>query len=75
MRWRAEHAASNAIGLAGLGIAKGLDNVGYVCTDRPAYRAGDAVQVSGWIRRAAAGEYAVDEASSARSNSTTPAGW
>jgi uncharacterized protein YfaS (alpha-2-macroglobulin family)/TolA-binding protein len=56
-----EHAASNAIGLASLGIAKGLDNVGYVCTDRPAYRAGDAVQVSGWIRRVAAGEYAVDE--------------
>ena len=56
-----EHAASNAIGLAGLGSAKGLDDAGYVCTDRPAYRAGDAVQVSGWIRRVAAGEYAVDE--------------
>ncbi|MDI9445422.1 MAG: tetratricopeptide repeat protein, partial [Planctomycetota bacterium] len=60
------HAASNAIGLAGLRIAKGLDHAGYLQTDRPAYRAGDPVQACGWIRRVATGGYAVDEGKQCR---------
>ncbi len=44
------HAASNVIGLKGVGVARGLSDKGYIYTDRPAYRAGQLVHVRGCIR-------------------------
>lgn len=56
-----DHVASNAVELKGLQIAQGLEDEGYLYTDRPAYRAGEEVHVRGWIRRVQGDKYVVDE--------------
>ena len=56
-----DHVASNAMDLSGLSVAQGLEDEGYLYTDRPAYRAGEEVRLRGWIRRAANDKYVVDE--------------
>ncbi len=56
-----DHVASNAMDLSGLSVAQGLEDEGYLYTDRPAYRAGEEVRLRGWIRRAHDDKYLVDE--------------
>lgn len=56
-----ENMASNVVGLEGIGVAKGLADRGYVYTDRPAYRAGQQVNVRGCIRRVSDDAYVVDK--------------
>ncbi len=46
------HIASNNVGLAGVGVAQGLTDKGYIFTDRPAYRPGQMVHVRGILRQA-----------------------
>ena len=53
--------ASNAINLQGVGAAQGLTDRGYIYTDRPAYRAGQAVQVRGCVRRAVGDVYTIEK--------------
>ena len=55
------HVASNVVGLEGLGVARGLTDKGYIYTDRPAYRAGQAVDVRGCLRRAVDDVYLPEE--------------
>jgi uncharacterized protein YfaS (alpha-2-macroglobulin family)/tetratricopeptide (TPR) repeat protein len=55
------HVASNVVNLSGVGAAAGLENKGYVFTDRPAYRAGQMVQVRGIIRQTSGDKYTVAE--------------
>jgi tetratricopeptide (TPR) repeat protein len=45
-----QHAASSQVSLEGLQFAVGLSAKGYLYTDRPAYRAGQLVNVKGIIR-------------------------
>ncbi|MES2791987.1 MAG: tetratricopeptide repeat protein [Planctomycetota bacterium] len=45
-----QHAASSQVGLEGLQFSVGLSAKGYLYTDRPAYRAGQLVNVKGIIR-------------------------
>ncbi len=47
---RGGHAASTVNRLEGLGFAAGLSPVGHVYTDRPAYRAGELVNLKGIVR-------------------------
>ncbi|MDP2898081.1 MAG: tetratricopeptide repeat protein, partial [bacterium] len=42
--------ASNLVGLSGLGFSRGLSPKGYIYTDRPAYRAGQKVNIKGILR-------------------------
>ena len=55
-----DHIASNSVGLSGLTVAQGLEDEGYLYTDRPAYRAGEEVHVRGWIRRVESDKYVAD---------------
>ncbi len=52
--------ASNAVNLQGVGAAQGLTDRGYIYTDRPAYRAGQMVQVRGCVRRAVGDVYTIE---------------
>lgn len=56
------HAASNQMGLKGLGFSSGLTDRGYIYTDRPAYQPGQTVKVRGIIRNVKNGSYVVPEA-------------
>jgi uncharacterized protein YfaS (alpha-2-macroglobulin family)/tetratricopeptide (TPR) repeat protein len=51
--------ASNIVSLSGVGAAAGLENKGYIFTDRPAYRAGQLVHVRGVIRQTSGDKYTV----------------
>lgn len=53
------HTASNVVGLSGIGVASGLTDKGYIYTDRPAYRAGQLVNVRGVIRKVDGDRYVV----------------
>src|SRR5208283_553271 len=53
--------ASNMLDLQGVGVAQGLTDKGYIYTDRPAYRAGQLVNVRGCLRRAADDAYLIDK--------------
>ncbi|MGC4005428.1 MAG: MG2 domain-containing protein [Pirellulales bacterium] len=53
--------ASNMIDLSGIGVATGLQDLGLIYTDRPAYRAGQVVHIRGVIRRAINDEYVLDK--------------
>ncbi|MEK6239669.1 MAG: MG2 domain-containing protein, partial [Planctomycetales bacterium] len=44
------HVASSVVGLSGLDVAQGVSPTGYLYTDRPAYRAGQVVNVRGIVR-------------------------
>jgi len=55
------HAASNVVALSGVAVARGLTDKGYIYTDRPAYRAGQAVHVRGCIRRVSGDTYTIDQ--------------
>jgi uncharacterized protein YfaS (alpha-2-macroglobulin family) len=55
-----QNAASNVVGLDGLGVARGLTSKGYIYTDRPAYQPGQIVNVRGIVRRVVDDSYAVD---------------
>ena len=52
--------ASNVVDLQGVGVARGLTDRGYVYSDRPAYRAGQPVNLRGCLRHAANDAYAVE---------------
>lgn len=52
-----QHAASSQVGLEGLQFSVGLAAKGYLYTDRPAYRAGQLVNVKGIIRWVADDRY------------------
>lgn len=52
-----QHAASSQVGLEGLQFSVGLSAKGYLYTDRPAYRAGQLVNVKGIIRWVADDRY------------------
>jgi alpha-2-macroglobulin len=53
--------ASNILSLQGVGVAQGLTDKGYIYTDRPAYRAGQLVNVRGCLRRAVNDAYVIDK--------------
>ena len=53
--------ASNMLNLQGVGVAQGLTDKGYIYTDRPAYRAGQLVNLRGCLRRAADDAYVIDK--------------
>ena len=53
--------ASNMLNLQGVGVAQGLTDKGYIYTDRPAYRAGQLVNIRGCLRRAADDAYVIDK--------------
>ena len=53
--------ASNMLNLQGVGVAQGLTDKGYIYTDRPAYRAGQLVNIRGCLRRAANDAYVIDK--------------
>lgn len=53
------HVAGNALSLEGLGFSTGLGPRGYLYTDRPAYRPGDAVNIRGILREVKEGQYAL----------------
>ena len=53
--------ASNLSNLQGVGVAQGLTDKGYIYTDRPAYRAGQLVNVRGCLRRAVNDAYVIDK--------------
>ncbi len=55
------HIASNRDDLAGVDVAQGLTDKGYIYTDRPAYRAGQWVHVRGCLRAVRDDRYVVDE--------------
>ena len=52
--------ASNMLDLQGVGVAQGLTDKGYIYSDRPAYRAGQLVNIRGCLRRAVNDAYTVD---------------
>ncbi|MBI3268853.1 MAG: tetratricopeptide repeat protein, partial [Planctomycetes bacterium] len=54
-------AASDEMSLGGVALAGGLEPRGFVFTDRPGYRPGDAVRVRGILRRVEGGAYAFAE--------------
>src|SRR5690606_35265448 len=54
-----QHTASNQVSLSGIGVSTGLTNTGYIYTDRPAYRAGQMVQVRGVLRKVDGDRYTV----------------
>lgn len=51
--------ASNSVDLNNLSVANGRDDRGYLYTDRPAYRPGNAVHVRGIVRRAKDDRYTI----------------
>ncbi|MGA2032865.1 MAG: tetratricopeptide repeat protein, partial [Thermoguttaceae bacterium] len=53
--------ASNVVDLSGVGVARGLADRGYIYTDRPAYRAGQLVNLRGCLRHAAGDAYVVEK--------------
>ena len=53
--------ASNLLNLQGVGVAQGLTDRAYIYTDRPAYRAGQLVNIRGCLRRAANDAYVIDK--------------
>ena len=53
--------ASNMLDLQGVGVAQGLTDKGYIYSDRPAYRAGQLVNIRGCLRRAVNDAYTVDK--------------
>jgi uncharacterized protein YfaS (alpha-2-macroglobulin family)/tetratricopeptide (TPR) repeat protein len=55
------HTASNLVSLSGVGVAQGLENKGYIYTDRPAYQPGQMVHVRGVIRQVTGDTYTVAE--------------
>lgn len=55
------HVASNVVDLSGVGVAQGLEDKGYIYTDRPAYRSGQIVHVRGVVRRAKDDAYTVEK--------------
>ena len=69
----ADNVASNMLNLQGVGVARGLTDKGYIYTDRPAYRAGQLVNIRGCLRRAADDAYVSTRTSRTRSRSSTPA--
>ncbi len=52
-----KHAASSQVGLEGLQFSVGLSAKGYLYTDRPAYRAGQLVNLKGIVRWVAEDRY------------------
>ncbi len=54
------HAASNELGIGGLGFSEGLSPKGYVYTDRPAYRPGQTVHLRAILREIDEGSYAFE---------------
>lgn len=56
-----KNVASNFVSLAGVGVAQGLTDKGYIYTDRPAYQAGQVVHVRGLIRRVSGDQYQVEK--------------
>ena len=55
------HVASNVVDLRAVGFARGLTDKGYIYTDRPAYRAGQLVNVRGCLRHAVDDVYTVEK--------------
>ncbi len=53
--------ASNLVNLQGVGVAQGLTDKAYIYTDRPAYRAGQLVNIRGCLRRAVNDAYVIDK--------------
>ena len=53
--------ASDMLNIQGVGVAQGLTDKGYIYTDRPAYRAGQLVNIRGCLRRAANDAYVIDK--------------
>ncbi len=53
--------ASNIVNLQGVGVAQGLTDKAYIYTDRPAYRAGQLVNIRGCLRRAANDAFVIDK--------------
>lgn len=53
--------ASNLLSLHGVAVAQGLEDKGYLYTDRPAYRAGQVVHVRGIVRRATSDQFVIDK--------------
>ncbi|HVX09744.1 MAG TPA: tetratricopeptide repeat protein [Pirellulales bacterium] len=53
--------ASNAVGLAGVGVSTGLTARGYIYSDRPAYRAGQVVHIRGIVRNVDHDRFTIDE--------------
>lgn len=53
--------ASNVADLSGVSVAQGLNDRGYIYTDRPVYRAGQLVHVRGLLRAAVEDRYVVEE--------------
>ncbi len=53
--------ASNLVNLQGVGVAQGLTDKAYIYTDRPAYRAGQLVNIRGCLRRAANDAFVIDK--------------
>ncbi|UCG15334.1 MAG: tetratricopeptide repeat protein [Phycisphaerales bacterium] len=54
---RDEHVAGNALSLQGLEFSTGLQARGYINTDRPVYRPGEAVNICGILREVKDGQY------------------
>lgn len=54
-----EQFAGTGLGLDGLSFSSGLAPRGYIYTDRPAYRPGDAVNIHGILRETKDGQYAL----------------
>ena len=53
------HVAGNALSLSGLEFSRGLEPKGYIYTDRPTYRPGEAVNIRGILREVKMGQYAL----------------
>jgi uncharacterized protein YfaS (alpha-2-macroglobulin family)/tetratricopeptide (TPR) repeat protein len=53
--------ASNIVNLQGVGVAQGLTDKAYIYTDRPAYRAGQLVNIRGCLRRAVNDAFVIDK--------------
>ncbi|MCZ6697731.1 MAG: tetratricopeptide repeat protein, partial [Planctomycetota bacterium] len=51
------HVAGNVLSLGGLGFSTGLQPRGYIHTDRPVYRRGEAVNIRGILREVDDGHY------------------
>ena len=55
------HIAGNALHLDGLHLSSGLEARGYLYTDRPAYKPGEAVNIRGILREVKDGSYCLPE--------------
>lgn len=58
---REGHYASDSLSLSGLGVAQGLQDRGYIYTDRPIYRPGEEVQWRAILREVRDQSYAFSE--------------